>query len=550
MATIDDIDIQALDALIERLQQAKAYQLTLEPSDIELLITALLTLSHLQDKLSDQDITLHKLRKLAGIVSRSERLKDLLPAKNINDEKSATDQDNKEDNSNPTDRKKKPKPKKKSSTPAIIPEQIYHPLSLDFSKGMRCPECEIGTLSKYEPSVMLRITGHSPYEVKRHIMERLRCNACGIYFTAPLPDDVKKDGTSNQRYGYSARSLMAINKYYMGQPFYRQATLQQILGVSITASTLFDQCEHVANAIKPVYECLLLLAANAVAYEIDDTPYKILKEQETQKPNRKTGKLQRRTGTNASGLIATLAKGQLLILIKTNIGHAGEWIDEILQQRLSTLPAPLLMSDALSSNNPTVTPVIHSLCNAHARRKFAELIEHFPIGAEWVLKQYAAIWINDTHCTEEALTPAERKIYHQKNSLPVMNAMKERFETELENESVEENSGLGKAMSYFLNRYPGLTQFCHEDNARLDNNRMEAELKIPIRNRKNAYFYQTQIGADISDMLTSVISTCIHANANPFDYLTWVQQNPIQVKSYPDSCLPWNYQKNSQKIAA
>ena len=549
MATIEDIDIQALDALIERLQQAKTYELTLKPADIELLITALLTLSHLQDKLSDQDITVHKLRKLAGIISSSERLKDLLPANSIDDEKSEADQKSKEGDDNKTNRKKKPKPKKKPFTP-VIPEQIYHPLSSDFSKGMRCPECEIGTLSKYEPAVMLRITGHSPYEVKRHIMERLRCNACGVYFTAPLSDEVKKDGTVNQRYGYSARSLMAINKYYMGQPFYRQATLQQILGVSITASTLFDQCEHVANAIKPVYDSLLLLAANAVAYEIDDTPYKILKEREAQKPNRKTGKLQRRTGTNASGLIATLAEGQLLILIKTDIGHAGEWIDEILKQRSSKLPPPLLMSDALSSNNPTVTPVIHSLCNAHARRKFAELIEHFPIGAEWVLKQYAAIWINETHCTDEKLTPAERQSYHQKNSLPVMNTMKKRFETELENESVEENSGLGKAMCYFLNRYTGLIQFCHKDNARLDNNRMEAELKIPIRNRKNAYFYQTQVGADISDILTSVISTCIHANVNPFDYLTWIQQNPIQVKASPDSCFPWNYQKNSQKIAA
>ncbi|WP_238930165.1 hypothetical protein [Vibrio vulnificus] len=40
-------------------------------------------------------------------------------------------------------------------------------------------------------------------------MERLRCNACGQYFKATLPDDVVEDGGPSQKYGYSARTLMA-----------------------------------------------------------------------------------------------------------------------------------------------------------------------------------------------------------------------------------------------------------------------------------------------------------------------------------------------------
>jgi len=91
VSTIQDIDIDALDALIARLQQAKDYQLTLEPADIELLISALITLSHLQHKLSDHDITLHKLRKLVGIVRSSEKLKDLLPAEEPADQESESE---------------------------------------------------------------------------------------------------------------------------------------------------------------------------------------------------------------------------------------------------------------------------------------------------------------------------------------------------------------------------------------------------------------------------------------------------------------------------
>ena len=62
------------------------------------------------------------------------------------------------------------------------------------------------------PGSLLRITGQSPLKPEQHIMEKLRCNACGAFYTAPLPAEVLLDGTPTQKYGYSARSLMAIHK--------------------------------------------------------------------------------------------------------------------------------------------------------------------------------------------------------------------------------------------------------------------------------------------------------------------------------------------------
>ncbi|WP_220492422.1 hypothetical protein [Shewanella sp. SR43-8] len=63
-------------------------------------------------------------------------------------------------------------------------------------------------------------------------MERLRCNTCGAYFSAPLPDDVFA-GASQQQYGYSAGSLTAIYKYFAGLPFYRQCSIQKLQGVKL-----------------------------------------------------------------------------------------------------------------------------------------------------------------------------------------------------------------------------------------------------------------------------------------------------------------------------
>ena len=75
---------------MERVTQAKAHQLTLSPEDCDLLLTALMTLAGMQEKLSDNDITIHKLRKLVGMVQSSETLKSAITRKPKSKTKSKT----------------------------------------------------------------------------------------------------------------------------------------------------------------------------------------------------------------------------------------------------------------------------------------------------------------------------------------------------------------------------------------------------------------------------------------------------------------------------
>ena len=70
---------RTLDGLIERVREAAEHNLALSGEDLQLLLNALLMLAQLQARMSDQDITLHKLRKLAGIVNASEKLSVVLP---------------------------------------------------------------------------------------------------------------------------------------------------------------------------------------------------------------------------------------------------------------------------------------------------------------------------------------------------------------------------------------------------------------------------------------------------------------------------------------
>ena len=140
------------------------------------------------------------------------------------------------------------------------------------------------------------------------------------------------DGEPGQVYGYSARTVMAIAiaKYFDGDPFFRQQTVQGLFGQSLSASTIFDQCEQVADALNPVARALRRAAAASAVFHIDDTTNRVLDAVPISKTRGKVTRM--RSGVYISVLSGTVPdRGQDLawrvVLYRTNIGHAGEWLE-------------------------------------------------------------------------------------------------------------------------------------------------------------------------------------------------------------------------------
>lgn len=507
-----ELSHEEIDALIERLKEADEHGLAIEKEDLQLIIKILLSFTH------DQTVSNHRLKKLAGLVSKSEQLKDLLPGSVSR-------------NRNRQSREKKEK---------VEPKLISHEHQ-ELKKGDDCPDCQLGKLKKDPPAILIRIRGELPLQSEKHLREKFRCNACGEYYTADLPEEVKKDGKDGQMYGYSARAVLAINRYFAGLPLYRQENIAEIFGENISASTIYDQVSKVAESLRPVWLKLIDLAGKeGNLFQFDDTRNKILDSKPELRPNRRTKKLKERKGIFTSGMYVETKFGKKIILYRTNIGHSGEWLDEVLQTRANDSPPPLLMSDAATWNRPSVIENYHStLCNAHARREFAELIDVYPDQVNWVLDKYALIWQNNTEVKN--LNSKERLKFHKDNSLPVMEEIKFWCEDLLASEDFESNSSLGKAVRYFLKNYDALIGFCQYEEALIDNNRMEALLKMVIRGRKNSYFFKTQNGADVADIITSVINTCHQDHKQVFDYFVELQRNSELVKSSPEDWLPWSY---------
>ena len=528
---IEELDTTELKALMGRVEHAIANDLALSTADMKLLLSAVITLATLQTKIEDKDITLHKLRKLLGIVQQSEKRR--------NTKKSTSKGKN----------NKKPKAKRKPKSPKTEPTIVHHKMT-ELHKGETCPECHRGTLCKHEFGKLLRITGHSPYEAVKHITEQLRCNGCQAIYKAPLPKEVLEDGDANQMYGYSARTLMVIDKFYSGLPYYHQGNLSQLFGMNISSSTIFDQCEYVANAVMPIFYVLQRLAGNGKSFLLDDTHNRILEQQPElrDKPNGKGKQL--RSGIYSSGLIAILDSGHEIILFETSLGHAGEHLDKILEKRHPELPAPLTMSDALSSNAVTKVTVQRSLCNAHARRQFFDLEKLYPEEIGWVLETYGTIWKIEAEVKEQGLNDDERLAYHQEHSLPAMEAIKDWALKRQASPAFEENNAMGKAIKYFLRHYEELTLFCKVPGARIDNNPMEEKLKIVIRGRKTAHFYKTVVGADVANVLISLIATTHTANENLYEYFQALQKNQKAIKENPEDWLPWTYRDTMKKLKA
>ena len=71
--------------------------------------------------------------------------------------------------------------------------------------GDPCPKCDKGTV--YEtgrPGVLVRLVGQAPIQAKIYELQKLRCNLCGVVFTAQPPDgrrrgEVRRDGRQHDR---------------------------------------------------------------------------------------------------------------------------------------------------------------------------------------------------------------------------------------------------------------------------------------------------------------------------------------------------------------
>ena len=418
-----------------------------------------------------------------------------------------------------------------------------------------------------------RLTGQAPIGAKLYYLQKLRCNLCGVVFTAEPPV-----GVGGEKYDATAGSMIALLKYGTGMPFHRAETLQASLGIPLPASTQWDIVHAQAEHAEPVFDELVWQAAQGDVVYNDDTTVRILAlmgergrqaalaeasaaesaktpagdvvaesaEDAAEGPAKKPAS--ERCGLFTSGVVST-RDGRRIALFFSGRKHAGENLKDVLAERAAELAPPIQMCDALSRNMPAELATIVSNCLAHGRRQFVDEFDRFPEECQHVLESLAIVYKNDALARQRNLSPQSRLEFHQAESGPTMEELRIWLVGQFDQRRVEPNSALGGAMTYLLKRWEKLTLFLRMPGAPLDNNICERALKKAIRNRRNSLFYKTPRGARVGDIFMSLIHTCELGGVNPFDYLTEIERRAAEASAQPGRWMPWNYRQTLAEIA-
>jgi hypothetical protein len=537
-----EVKSQQVEAMLARAAQ------TMSPEDADLMHRIVVSYDYITDLVEDKNTTIARLRKLF-FGSKSEKSKDVLETdqQDHSGQQHDAEEEDPEDDPNQgggeNQRVSPPGHGRRRAEDYRGAEQIEvkHPT---LAPGDRCPECQ-GSLYEKAPGVLVRFVGQAPLGATVYHLQKLRCQTCGITFTAPQPANTPSD-----KYDHTAASMIGLLKYGSGLPFNRIQRLQGNCEIPLAASTQWAIVNGGASLMLPVYQELIRQAAQGEVLYNDDTTIKIL---ELMGANRKQALSQtedpNRSGMFTSGVVST-RDGVRIALFFSGRKHAGENLADVLQQRADELQAPIQMCDGLSRNLPKELETILASCIAHGRRKFVDLIDRFPEQCAYVIETFKVVYRTDMQARQQNMNAQQRLDYHQTHSGPVMDELNAWLKRQLTDKLVEANSALGEAITYLLKRWDALTLFLRQAGAPLDNNICERALKKCILHRKNSLFFRTCNGAMVGDVYMSLIYTCELNRVSAFDYLNQLQLHSAEVAEHPERWQPWNYQKQLATPAA
>jgi len=414
-----------------------------------------------------------------------------------------------------------------------------------LKSGDQCPECLKGNLAEAEDGVDYEWSGNAPLSLKVFLLARLICHSCKTTFTADSPvlktvDDTEspdEEKTGRCDKNAKANATVGCLRFQYGVPHYRLAKIQKNSGMALPVSTQYRMLKQVYFAGVEIYRFLIYLAAQGSLVKADDTGIKILDWLAGNGPPGKVRDTPRKKATTTA-IVSDSPEGKKIVLYITGAREAGHNVREMLLKRNGDKEAPLYMTDGLAANNPgSDISVIQLHCLTHARRHFFDIKTSFPEKCGYVLDELAKVWKAESEAKN--MSPEERQAHHQKNSRPVMESLGRWLMDKIESGEIEQNNDLGQAANYMLKRWSELNEFHHIPGVPLCNSETERMIKFIVTHRKNSLFFKTEKGAEVGDVIQSLIATCEQCGTNPIEYLAWIQENKTRAISQPEKFLPW-----------
>lgn len=314
---------------------------------------------------------------------------------------------------------------------------------------------------------------------------------------------------------------IAVQKYVMGSPLYRQEQELNRSGVMLSRQTMSNwlmwSSEH---WLAPIYEVLHRQLLQRQVLHADETTLQVLHE-EGKKAQSKSYMWMYRTSGDAEHPI---------VLYEYKPDRKAENAEKFLTGFSGWLHADGYQGYHRLPENISVVG-----CWAHARRKFDEAVNALPKPEQ----AGSAALEGQQYCTKlfsierelAGLTPEERYIQRLEREKPVLDALLAWSETK----KAAPKSALGKAIYYLHEQWPYLMRYLEDGRLEISNNRAERSIKPFVMDRKNFLFSNTPGGAQGSATIFSLIETAKENDLDPFRYLAWVlREAPVMAAGDAD----------------
>jgi transposase len=393
-----------------------------------------------------------------------------------------------------------------------------------------------------------------PPQLRVIVQERLKyaCPCChqGVKI-APLPPQLLPKSMASA----SLLAHITTTKFVDGVPLTRQCKQFDRLGLSIHAGTMgvwmnTIGAEKLPPLIALMHEALL---AEPVVH-CDETPVQVLK---SEKPV---------ASDHYMVVRAAGPPGRRIVLFNYEPNRNVEAI-----KRLLTGPeGPYrgrLVADGLNlydcvAEDPHFAGLILCGCLAHARRGFdrAAKVSESPSAhslARVAIRQYIGAVYGIEREIEKQQAARQRagglwsleqtRAIRQEKSAPIMAAFKGWLD-ELA-PGVAPKSALGKAIGYCINQWGKLARFLDHPDIPPDNNRVENAIRPFALGRRVWLFCDTQLGAQASANLYSIVGSCRANGIEPHAYLTFLYTELPKATTveHLEALLPWNFNRRSSE---
>ncbi len=303
--------------------------------------------------------------------------------------------------------------------------------------------------------------------VKRTTRPRYACRACeNAIVQAPAPARVMDGGMVTTAFA----AHIAVSKFAWHLPLHRQAQMMASCGVTIDRGTLGAWVTRVAWWLELLYDALTAFIRSQPRVFCDETPLPRLD------PGRKRTKVCQLwaqavddrpwNGPAPPAVAYTFAESRSAREVEGQLSSFAGVLQVDGYQAYKTM--------VKRRGKSNVVPMRLAFCLAHARRKFVDVVKLTGSSeALSILARIAEIYRIEADLRGE--NADTRLIVRRRDTAPVMKVLKAKL-TELSNE-VSAKSALGKAVSYTLNHWGGLTAFLDDGRVEVDSNVVERSMK-------------------------------------------------------------------------